>query len=141
MSKPVKSVVKLQVKGGQANPAPPVGTALGPHGIKLQEFCIKFNDATREQMGEVVPVEVTIYEDRTFDFVLKISPVSALIKKELKLAKGSATPNKAKVAKLTKAQVAAIAEKKLPDLNAFNLEAAIKIVEGTARSMGIEITE
>ena len=141
MSKPVKSVVKLQVKGGQANPAPPVGTALGPHGIKLQEFCIKFNDATREQMGEVVPVEVTIYEDRTFDFVLKISPVSALIKKELKLDKGSANPNKAKVGKLTKAQVSAIAEKKLPDLNAFNLEAAIKIVEGTARSMGIEITE
>lgn len=141
MSKPIKSVVKLQVKGGQANPAPPVGTALGPHGIKLQEFCIKFNDATREQMGEVVPVEVTIYEDRTFDFILKISPVSALIKKELKLAKGSATPNKTKVGKLTQAQVTAIAEKKLPDLNAFNLDAAIKIVEGTARSMGIEITE
>lgn len=141
MSKPIKSVVKLQVKGGQANPAPPVGTALGPHGIKLQEFCIKFNDATRDQMGEVVPVEVTIYDDRSFDFVLKISPVSALIKKELKLDKGSATPNKAKVGKLTKAQVTAIAEKKLPDLNAFNLEAAMKIVEGTARSMGIEITE
>ncbi|MEY2985902.1 MAG: hypothetical protein RJB24_131 [Candidatus Parcubacteria bacterium] len=141
MSKPIKSVVKLQVKGGQANPAPPVGTALGPHGIKLQEFCIKFNDATREQMGEIIPVEVIIYEDRTFDFVLKISPVSALIKKELKLDKGSATPNKAKVGKLTKAQVTAIAEKKLPDLNAFNLEAAMKIVEGTARSMGIEITE
>ncbi|MGA1047146.1 MAG: 50S ribosomal protein L11 [Minisyncoccia bacterium] len=141
MSKPIKSVVKLQVKGGQANPAPPVGTALGPHGIKLQEFCIKFNDATREQMGEVVPVEVTIYEDRTFDFILKISPVSALIKKELKLAKGSATPNKTKVGKLTQAQVTAIAEKKLPDLNAFNIDAATKIVEGTARSMGIEITE
>jgi large subunit ribosomal protein L11 len=141
MSKSVKSVVKLQVKGGQANPAPPVGTALGPHGIKLQEFCIKFNDATRDQIGEVVPVEVTIYEDRTFEFILKISPVSALIKKELKLNKGSATPNKTKVGKLTKAQVAGIAEKKLPDLNAFNLEAATKIVEGTARSMGIEITE
>lgn len=141
MSKPIKSVVKLQVKGGQANPAPPVGTALGPHGIKLQEFCIKFNDATRDQMGEVVPVEVTIYEDRTFDFILKISPVSALIKKELKLAKGSATPNKSKVGKLTRAQVEAIAEKKLPDLNAFNLEAAMKVVEGTARSMGVEITE
>jgi len=141
MSKPIKSVVKLQVKGGQANPAPPVGTALGPHGIKLQEFCIKFNDATRDQMGEVVPVEVTIYEDRTFDFILKISPVSALIKKELKLAKGSATPNKAKVGRLTRAQVEAIAEKKLPDLNAFNLEAAMKVVEGTARSMGVEITE
>jgi len=141
MSKPIKSVVKLQVKGGQATPAPPVGTALGPHGIKLQEFCIKFNDDTRDQVGEVVPVEVTIYDDRTFDFVLKISPVSALIKKELKLAKGSATPNKAKVGKLTKSQVSAIAEHKLPDLNAFNLEAATKIVEGTARSMGIEITE
>lgn len=141
MSKLIKSVVKLQVKGGQANPAPPVGTALGPHGIKLQEFCIKFNDATRDQIGEVTPVEVTIYEDRTFDFILKISPVSALIKKELKLAKGSATPNKAKVGKLTRAQVEAIAEKKLPDLNAFNLEAAMKVVEGTARSMGVEITE
>jgi large subunit ribosomal protein L11 len=141
MSKPIKSVVKLQIKGGQATPAPPVGTALGPHGIKLQEFCIKFNDAARDQMGDVVPVEVTIYEDRSFNFVLKISPVSALIKKELKLAKGSATPNKAKVGKLSKAQVSAIAEKKLPDLNAFNLEAAMKIVEGTARSMGIEITE
>lgn len=141
MSKSVKSVVKLQIKGGKATPAPPVGTALGPHGIKLQEFCIKFNDATRDQIGEVFPVEVTIYEDRSFDFVLKISPVSALIKKELKLDKGSATPNKAKVGKLTKAQVTAIAEKKLPDLNAFNIEAAMKIVEGTARSMGIEITE
>lgn len=141
MSKSVKSVVKLQIKGGKATPAPPVGTALGPHGIKLQEFCIKFNDATRDQIGEVVPAEVTIYEDRSFDFVLKISPVSALIKKELKLDKGSATPNKAKVGKLTKAQVTAIAEKKLPDLNAFNIEAAMKIVEGTARSMGIEITE
>ena len=141
MSKPIKSVVKLQVKGGQATPAPPVGTALGPHGIKLQEFCIKFNDATREQQGEVVPLEVTIYEDRTFDFVLKISPVSALIKKELKLSKGSSIPNKTKVGKLSKAQVSAIAEKKLPDLNAFELEAAMKIVEGTARSMGVEITE
>jgi large subunit ribosomal protein L11 len=141
MSKSVKSVVKLQVKGGQATPAPPVGTALGPHGIKLQEFCIKFNDATREQQGEVVPVEVTIYDDRTFDFVLKISPVSALIKKELKLSKGSSIPNKTKVGKLSKAQVSAIAEKKLPDLNAFELEAAMKIVEGTARSMGVEITE
>jgi large subunit ribosomal protein L11 len=141
MSKSVKSVVKLQVKGGQATPAPPVGTALGPHGIKLQEFCIKFNDATREQQGEVVPVEVIIYDDRTFDFVLKISPVSALIKKELKLSKGSSIPNKTKVGKLSKAQVSAIAEKKLPDLNAFELEAAMKIVEGTARSMGVEITE
>jgi large subunit ribosomal protein L11 len=141
MSKSIKSVVKLQVRGGQATPAPPVGTALGPHGIKLQEFCIKFNDATREQQGEVVPVEVTIYEDRSFDFVLKISPVSALIKKELKLSKGSSIPNKTKVGKLSKAQVSAIAEKKLPDLNAFELEAAMKIVEGTARSMGVEITE
>lgn len=141
MSKSIKSVVKLQVRGGQATPAPPVGTALGPHGIKLQEFCIKFNDATREQIGEVTPVEVTIYEDRSFDFVLKISPVSALIKKELKLSKGSSIPNKTKVGKLSKAQVSAIAEKKLPDLNAFELEAAMKIVEGTARSMGVEITE
>ena len=116
MAREITGYVKLQVKGGQATPAPPTGTALGPHGIKLQEFCIKFNDATRDQMGEVVPVEVTIYEDRSFEFVLKISPVSALIKKELKLAKGSATPNKAKVGKLSKAQ------EKLPE----GLKKAIK---------------
>lgn len=141
MSKPIKAIVKMQVKGGQANPAPPVGTALGPHGIKLQEFCIKFNDATRDLMGQTVPVVVTIYEDKTFDFVLKTSPVADLIKQELKLAKGSATPNKAKVGKLSKDQVAKIAEKKMSDLNAFELSSAMKIVEGTARSMGVEISE
>ncbi len=139
MSKPVKTVVKLQVRGGQANPAPPVGTVLGPHGIKLQEFCIKFNDATRDQMGEVIPVEITIYEDRTFDFIMKVSPVADLIKKEISLPKGSSVPNKDKVGKLTKEQVQKIAEKKMPDLNAFELEAAMKVVEGTARSMGVEL--
>ncbi len=139
MSKPVKALVKMQIIGGKATPAPPVGTALGPHGIKLQEFCIKFNDATREQQGEVIPVEVSIFEDRTFDFILKVSPVSALIKKELGLPKGSSEPNKNKDEKLTKEQCQRIAEKKMVDLNAFELEAAMKIVEGTARSMGVEL--
>ena len=139
MSKPVKSLVKMQIIGGKANPAPPVGTALGPHGIKLQEFCIKFNDATRDRQGEVIPVEVSIYEDRSFDFILKVSPVAALIKKELNLPKGSAVPNKTKVGKMTKEQCQKIAEMKMVDLNAFNLEAAMKVVEGTARSMGVEL--
>ncbi len=139
MSKPIKTVVKLQVKGGSANPAPPVGTALGPHGIKLQEFCIKFNDLTRDRMGEVIPVEITIYEDRTFDFILKVSPVADLIKKALNLQKGSAVPNKTKVGKLTQDQVKSIAEQKMVDLNAFELSSAMKVVEGTARSMGVEL--
>lgn len=136
-SKPVKDVVKLQITGGQANPAPPVGTALGPHGIALQEFCSQFNEATKEQQGEVVPVEITIYEDRTFDFILKVSPVSDLIKKELGLDKGSSVPNTDKVGSLTEDQVTNIAEKKMKDLNAFDLEAAKQIVRGTARSMGV----
>ncbi len=109
-SKPVKDVVKLQIPGGQANPAPPVGTALGPHGIALQDFCSKFNEATKEQQGEVIPVEITIYEDRTFDFILKVSPVADLIKKELGLDKGSSVPNTDKVGTLTQEQVASIAE-------------------------------
>ncbi|MFB6225151.1 MAG: 50S ribosomal protein L11 [Candidatus Paceibacteria bacterium] len=138
-SKPVKDVVKLQIKGGQANPAPPVGTALGPHGIALQDFCSQFNEATKEQQGEVVPVEITIYEDRTFDFVLKVSPVSDLIKKELSLEKGSSVPNTDKVGSLTEDQVESIAEKKMKDLNAFDIEAAKQIVKGTARSMGVTI--
>lgn len=136
-SKPVKDVVKLQIPGGQANPAPPVGTALGPHGIALQDFCSKFNEATKEQQGEVIPVEITIYEDRTFDFILKVSPVADLIKKELGLDKGSSVPNTDKVGTLTQEQVASIAEKKMQDLNAFDKEAAEQIVRGTARSMGV----
>jgi large subunit ribosomal protein L11 len=139
MSKKVQAVVKLQIQAGKANPAPPVGTALGPYGLKLQEFCLKFNDATKDRMGEVVPCEISIYEDRTFDFILKVSPMSDLIKKELGLPKGSSKPNTDKVGKLTLDQVRTIAEKKLPDLNAYDVEEAMEIVKGTARSMGVEI--
>lgn len=139
MSKKVQAVVKLQIQAGKANPAPPVGTALGPYGLKLQEFCLKFNDATKDRMGEVVPCEISIYEDRTFDFILKVSPMSDLIKKELGLPKGSSKPNTDKVGKLTLEQVRTIAEKKLPDLNAYNVEEAMEIVKGTARSMGVEV--
>lgn len=141
MSKKVQAVVKLQIQAGKANPAPPVGTALGPYGLKLQEFCLKFNDATKDRMGEVVPCEISIYEDRTFDFILKVSPMSDLIKKELGLPKGSSKPNTDKVGKLTLDQVRTIAEKKLPDLNAYDVEEAMEIVKGTARSMGVEIEE
>jgi large subunit ribosomal protein L11 len=139
MVKPVKAIVKIQIKGGAATPAPPVGTALGPYGLKLQDFCSQFNEATKDQRGDVIPVEVTVYEDRTFSFVLKVSPVADLIKKELGLDKGSAVPQKDKVGKLTREQVQKIAEKKLPDLNAYDVESAMKIVEGTARNMGVEI--
>jgi large subunit ribosomal protein L11 len=139
MAKKVQAVVKLQIQAGKANPAPPVGTALGPYGLKLQEFCLKFNDATKDRMGEVVPCEVSIYEDRTFDFILKVSPMSDLIKKELGLSKGSSKPNSDKIGKLTIDQVRSIAEKKLPDLNAYSVEEAMETVKGTARSMGVEI--
>ena len=138
-SKPVKDVVKLQITGGQANPAPPVGTALGPQGIALQDFCAQFNEATKDSQGEVVPVEITVYEDRTFDFILKVSPVSDLIKKELGLGKGSSVPNTDKVGSITEEQVSRIAEKKMQDLNAFDQAAAEKIVQGTARSMGVVV--
>jgi large subunit ribosomal protein L11 len=141
MGKPVKAVVKLQIRGGAANPAPPVGTALGPYGLKLQDFCSQFNEATKDQKGDVVPVEVTVYEDRSFSFILKVSPVSDLIKKELGLQKGSSNPLKEKVGKLTKDQVRKIAEKKMPDLNAYDVDQAMKIVEGTARNMGVEVEQ
>ncbi|MGL4676190.1 MAG: 50S ribosomal protein L11 [Brevinema sp.] len=134
----VTGVVKLQIPAGQANPAPPVGTALGPKGIQLMEFCNQFNVATKDKAGFVVPVEVTIYSDRSFTFVLKTPPVSNLILKELGVPKGSAEPNKNKVGTLTKEQVRKIAELKMPDLNAFTVEAAMRIVEGTARNMGVE---
>lgn len=139
MAKAIKTIVKLQIKGGQANPAPPVGPALGQHGLNIQEFCSRFNEATKDKMGEVTPVEVTIYEDRTYEFKLKVSPVSALIKKAVKLEKGSGEPNKTKVGKLKKDQAREIAEKKMVDLNAASVEAAMKIVEGTARSMGVDV--
>src|SRR3989338_1003294 len=139
MAKKIKTIVKLQVEGGRATPAPPVGTALGPHGINLQQFVVQFNEATKEKQGEVTPVDIIIYEDRTFEFKLKTPPAAYLLRVAAGVEKGSGTPNKDKVGKVTKAQVKEIAEKKMGDLNANDINAAIKIVEGTARSMGIEV--
>lgn len=139
MAKKIKTVLKLQMPGGKANPAPPVGPALGQHGVNIAQFCSQFNEATKDMPGEIIPAEITIYEDRTFDFVLKTSPASALLKKAAGVEKGSASPAKQKVGKITKAQVREIAEKKMVDLNAQNIEAAEKIIMGTAKNMGITI--
>lgn len=139
MAKKVKAVVKLQIPAGKANPAPPVGSALGQHGVAIQEFCSQFNEKTRELGDTVVPVIVTIYEDRKFTFVTKTAPAAYLIQKALKLAKGSGVPNKEKVGKITKAQLKEIAEVKMKDLNANDIDAAIKIIGGTCRSMGVEV--
>ena len=129
--------IKLQIPAGKATPAPPVGTVLGPAGINLQEFCTKFNDATRDKMGDVLPVEISIYEDRTFDFVLKTPPAAFLLKKVAKVKSGASKGET--VATITEAQLREVAETKLPDLNAYDVEHAMKIVEGTARNMGIEV--
>lgn len=137
--KKVAAIVKVQLQAGQANPAPPVGTALGPHGVNIMEFCKAYNAATESMRGNVIPVEITIYEDRTFSFVTKTPPAAELIKKAAGLAKGSAVPHKDKVGKITAEQVREIATTKLPDLNATDLEAAAKIIEGTARSMGVTV--
>ena len=137
MAKAITKKIKLQIPAGKATPAPPVGTVLGPAGINLQEFCTKFNDATRDKMGDVLPVEISIYEDRTFDFVLKTPPAAFLLKKVAKLKSGASKGEK--VATITEAQLREVAETKLPDLNAYDVEHAMKIVEGTARNMGIEV--
>lgn len=139
MAKKIKTVIKLQIAGGKATPAPPVGTALGPHGLNIAEFVKKFNDATQDRMGETTPVELTIYEDRTYTFILKTAPASTLLLKAAKLEKGSADPLRTKVGKVTKAQVKEIAEKKMQDLNAKDIEGAMRIIEGTARNMGITV--
>jgi large subunit ribosomal protein L11 len=141
MAKKVKTVLKLQLPAGGANPAPPVGTALGPQGINIQDFCKQFNEATKDMKGDIVPAEITIYEDRTFSFVLKTPPASALLKQAAGIEKGAANPLTGKVGKVTKADIRKIAERKLPDLNTDNLEAAEKIIAGTARNMGITIEE
>lgn len=141
MAKKVKTRLKLQLEAGKANPAPPVGTALGPHGINIADFCKQFNDATRDMMGDVVPADITIFEDRTFEFVLKTPPASALLKKAAGVPKGAGDILKAKVGKVTKEDVRSIAEKKMVDLNATNLDAAEQIIRGTARSMGIEVID
>lgn len=139
MAKKIKTVIKLQIPGGRANPAPPVGPALGQHGLNIQDFCTRFNAATQDKNGDIVPVEITVFEDRTFDFVMKTSPAAELIKKAAKVEKGSGNPLKNKVGKITKSQVKEIAEAKMVDLNANDVEQAMKIIEGTARSMGIKV--
>jgi len=141
MAKIVKTVLKLQIEAGKANPAPPIGPALGQHGVNIAEFCKQFNEATKDMIGDVVPAEITIYEDRSFTFKLKTPPASALLKKFASVEKGSGEPNKKKVGKITRADLRKIAEKKLPDLNTDNIEQAEKIVAGTARNMGIEIID
>lgn len=141
MAKQVKAVVKIQCEAGKANPAPPVGTALGPHGVAIMDFCNQYNEQTKSFMGQVIPAVITIYEDRSFDFVLKQPPASELIKKAIGLDKGSGVPNKQKVGKITKAQLRDIAETKMPDLNALDVDAAMKILAGTARQMGVEISD
>ena len=137
--KPIKIIVKLQIPAGAANPAPPVGPALGQHGVNIAQFCQRFNEATQKMAGDIIPVEIIIYEDRTFDFKLKTPPASDLLRKAAGVEKGSGDPLKNKVGKVTKAQIREIAEKKIADLNANDIEAAIKIIEGTARSMGITV--
>ena len=139
MSKPIKTIIKLQIPAGQANPAPPIGPALGQHGLNIQDFCSKFNEATKDKTGDIIPVEITVYEDRTFDFKLKTPPAAELLKKAAGLEKGSGEPLKNKVGKVTKEQIQQIAEKKMTDLNAYSIKQAEKIVEGMARSMGIEV--
>jgi large subunit ribosomal protein L11 len=137
--KKVLAVVKLQIRAAQATPAPPVGTALGQHGVNIMEFCRQYNEQTQQQAGQVIPVEMTIFEDRTFTFITKQPPASELIKQAAGLEKGSGEPNREKVATLTQDQVRTIAEQKMADLNARDIEAAMKIIAGTARSMGVEV--
>jgi large subunit ribosomal protein L11 len=139
MAKPIKAVIKLQCSAGKANPAPPVGPALGQHGVNIMEFCQQFNEQTREKGDTIIPVEITIFEDRTFSFILKTPPAAVLIKKALNLKKASENSKKNKVGKLSQKQLGEIAAEKLPDLNANDIEAAKKVIAGTARSMGVEI--
>lgn len=139
MPKKIKTIVKLAIQAGTANPAPPVGTALGPHGIKIMDFCKEFNDKTKAMMGSVIPAIITIYEDRSFDFILKQPPVSDMIKKTVGLTKGSGTTGREKIGKISDAQITDIAKKKMVDLNTKTLEAAKRMVAGTARSMGLEV--
>ncbi len=141
MAKKVKTIIKIQIEAGKANPAPPIGTALGPQGINIQDFCKKFNDMTKDMTGDIIPAEIKIFEDRSFTFKLKTPPASALLKKAAGIEKGSGDPLKNKVGKVTRADVRKIAERKMPDLNANDLEAAEKIIMGTAKNMGIEIIE
>jgi len=139
MAKEVKAVVKVQIQAGKANPAPPIGPALAPHGLNIAEFCKQFNEATKDKMGNIIPAQVTIYKDRSFDFILKTPLAADLLRKAAGVEKGSGEPNKKIVGKVTKAQVKEIAEMKLPDLNTTDISQAMKIIEGTAKNMGIEV--
>jgi len=141
MAKEIKAIVKIQIPAAKATPAPPIGPALAQHGLNIAEFCQKFNAATQAMAGFTVPAEVTIYKDRSYTFKLKTPLASELIKKAIGIEKGSGTPNKTKVGKITKAQLAEVAKKKMPDLNTTDLEAAIKIIAGTAKNMGVEVTQ
>ncbi|MBC7217861.1 MAG: 50S ribosomal protein L11 [Candidatus Caldatribacterium sp.] len=141
MAKKVVAMVKLQIPGGMATPAPPVGPALGQHGVNIMEFCKAFNAQTEKDRGVLIPVEVTIYSDRSFTFVCKTPPASFLIRQALGIEKGSGEPNRVKVGKITRSKIREIAEKKMPDLNTTDIEAAMRIIEGTARSMGVEVVE
>jgi len=141
MAKKVKAIVKIQVQGGKANPAPPVGTALGPHGINLMQFCKEYNAKTSNQVGQVVPVEVTVYQDSSFSFILKTPPAADLLKKAAGIRSGSSEPNREKVGTVTTNQLREIAEIKMKDLNAYDVENAVNIIAGTARSMGITVTD
>jgi len=139
MAKKIKTKIKLQIPAAQANPAPPVGPALGQHGLNIGEFCTKFNEATKKMAGDIIPCEITVYEDRSYDFILKTPPAAELLKKAAGIKKGSGQPLQEKIGTVSQAQIREIAEKKMPDLNAHDIEAAMKIVEGTARQMGITI--
>jgi large subunit ribosomal protein L11 len=139
MAKKITTVIKLQIPAGQANPAPPVGPALGQHGLQIQDFCTQFNNASKDKMGDIVPVEITVYEDRSFSFIMKTPPAAELIKKAAKIKKGSGNPLTNKIATITDAQLEEIAKVKIPDLNTNDVEQAKKIVAGTARQMGVEI--
>ena len=141
MAKDIKTIVKLQIQAGRANPAPPVGPALGQAGVNIQEFCVKFNDATKDKMGSIIPVVITVYDDRSFTFVTKTPPASDLLKKAAGISKGAGNPLLEKVGSVTKAQLREIAETKMPDLNANDVEAAMKIIAGSARNMGITIED
>ena len=139
MAKKIIAIIKLHIKAGQANPAPPVGPALATHGVNIAEFCQKFNDATKDQQGFKIPVEITVFEDRSYNFRLKQPPAAELIKKAIGIEKGSGEPNKKKVASISKTQLEEIAKRKMPDLNTDDIEQAVKVIEGTAKNMGIEI--
>lgn len=141
MAKPIKTIVKLQIPAASANPAPPIGPALGQHGVNIQDFCGKFNEATKDKTGDIIPVEITIYQDRSFDFKMKTPPASDLLRKAAGVQKGASNPLKGKVGKISRDELKKIAEKKMADLNTDNLKQAAKIIEGTARSMGIEIKD